>query len=102
MGLRYKHTKEFANMVEEMYQFNPFANMDNTINVNKTKKETFYIDSKLNEGESDRFIRAMNFPPYDPAVIVSQLDQCEYFVETMQQYIQYLQSIGANNDWKND
>lgn len=48
----------------------------------------------LSEAEAARYIRAMTFPPYDCATLVSKMDGQEYFVETVDQYIEYLDNIG--------
>jgi hypothetical protein len=51
-------------------------------------------DCGLTEAEAGRYIRAMTFPPYDCATLVSKMDSQEYFVETTDQYIEYLDNIG--------
>lgn len=48
----------------------------------------------LNEAEAGRYIRGMTFPPYDCTTLVSKMDQQEYFIETIDQYTEYLDNIG--------
>mmetsp|Transcript_21910 Transcript_21910/g.55231 ORF Transcript_21910/g.55231 Transcript_21910/m.55231 type:complete len:757 (-) Transcript_21910:724-2994(-) len=57
----------------------------------------YFVDpDAMSLEEADRFIRGCNFPPHEPAMVKSKLDNCDYYVDSMEHYMLHLTSIGKS------
>lgn len=116
ISLRYKQVRsvEQAKILEtiemtDRVSSSDLQNANNNFNEKKSSDSVFvlatssssdiiYMDpTAVTDTQADRLIRGMTFPPYDPAVLLSEIDGCEYFVETLDQYLGYKAQLGETS-----
>ncbi|CAD7947921.1 unnamed protein product [Amoebophrya sp. A25] len=122
ISLRYKHVTSFPALLECSLEALRAAGLDGTspeveepslFDFNSSssallasksgglggEQAGFFVDSeRMSLEEADRFIRGCSFPPYDPPLVKSALDGCDYYVDSVEHYLHYLRSIGQRPD----
>jgi len=108
ISLRYRHVQVIPDLVLrglEKQRGGEFLQVEEEELTTATKSEpskkrsgpwSAYIDPDLTLVDAARFIRACTFPPKHFPVLKSEVDGLEYYVDSAEQYAEYIASIGGS------